>query len=70
MPWSCAAFTKLPAAINDLPEPGPPAKNTAFNIPGSSTPSTNSTRSVLARCFLYFSNSSFLNGNFEPSLMM
>ena len=26
MPWSCAAFTKLPAAINDLPEPDSPAR--------------------------------------------
>ena len=34
---------------NDLPLPGPPAKNTAFKIPGSLTPSFNKSFSKVLR---------------------
>ena len=33
------AFKEVLPTTNDLPEPGPPARNTALNIAGSFTPS-------------------------------
>ena len=43
-------FSGMPNRLDatyDLPEPGPPAVNTALNIPGSYTPSVNMSVSLI-----------------------